>query len=724
MRIGSKSIKIIVLLVILTLLKSGRRIFSEPNVVGAQRHALAPTPETPAMVLPGLPEFAEKADDLEAIEKAVDDAASLIGGLWLSYIFVLFYLGVAAAAVTHVDLFFANPVRLPFLGIELPLVAFFLVAPTLFLIVHAYMLVHLVLLTDKAKRFDEALDTQIKDEDGQEGDKHQATRDKLRRLLPSNIFVQFLAGPTNLRKSEFGWLLCAIAWITLVVAPALLLLMFQIQFLPYHSSIVVRTQRVALVFDLALVWWLWPKVISRGKMGVTSPAVLGLLFSFVAIAFSCLIATFPGEWQEELLAKWDRSGWAVSAHNALFSAEPDSSTHRRFPFSNTLVLPGENVYEGLSISEPEKAKWRDFVFRARGRDLRGAIFALASLPKVDFYGANLREAQFLGAQLQGASLEGAQLQGASLIGARLEGTSLEWAQLQGASLDNAQLQGASLANAGLQGASLLSAQLQGASLVNAQLQGASLDGANLEGTFLNGAQLQGTSFSGATLKATELRGAYLWRSTPGGNPVTLSTIDVWEDERTWRPRWRDSRGQDRAWEEKDKDGKTAYEVIRASLQSMPSGDLRDKAFARIEVLDCLNHKQALQSCQFDAAAILPEEARNWKDAVMAQAASVQVYRTALAQAMEALFCSGDENEAFVVHNVAGKFGQLQKAGSTARDLLDKLLDKEGVGARDYMAIIFRRKSSNCPVAASLTDADRATLLKIEQQATSEAVPGR
>ena len=62
----------------------------------------------------GLPrKIAEKADDLEAIKKAVDDAAAVGGGLWLSYLFVLFYLAVAAGAVTHADLFFENPVKLP-----------------------------------------------------------------------------------------------------------------------------------------------------------------------------------------------------------------------------------------------------------------------------------------------------------------------------------------------------------------------------------------------------------------------------------------------------------------------------------------------------------------------------------------------------------------------------------------------------------------------------------
>jgi hypothetical protein len=66
-----------------------------------------------------LPPIAEDAYDLRVIKQAVDDAASVSGALWLSYLFVLFYLAVATGAVTHADLFFENPVKLPFLSIEL-----------------------------------------------------------------------------------------------------------------------------------------------------------------------------------------------------------------------------------------------------------------------------------------------------------------------------------------------------------------------------------------------------------------------------------------------------------------------------------------------------------------------------------------------------------------------------------------------------------------------------
>ena len=78
--------------------------------------------------------LAEKAHDLDAVRKSVEDAASVSGTLWFSYLFALFYIGIAAGGVTHKDLLLNNAVKLPFLNVELPLVAFFTLAPTM---VHA-----------------------------------------------------------------------------------------------------------------------------------------------------------------------------------------------------------------------------------------------------------------------------------------------------------------------------------------------------------------------------------------------------------------------------------------------------------------------------------------------------------------------------------------------------------------------------------------------------------
>ena len=60
--------------------------------------------------------FAKQAGDLDAIRKSVEDAAAVSAGIWLSYLFVLLYIGIAAGAVTHKDLLLENPVKLPFLS--------------------------------------------------------------------------------------------------------------------------------------------------------------------------------------------------------------------------------------------------------------------------------------------------------------------------------------------------------------------------------------------------------------------------------------------------------------------------------------------------------------------------------------------------------------------------------------------------------------------------------
>jgi hypothetical protein len=173
----------------------------------------------------------------------------------LSYLFVLFYLAIASGGVTHRNLLFESPVKLPFLNVDLPLIGFFVLAPVIFLIVHAYVLLHFVLLADKVGAFHAELQEQIADEDA---------RTRLRRQLPSNIFVQFLAGPREVRTGLVGFLLRLIAQISLVFGPLALLVFFQLQFLSYHHEAIAWWQRIAVVADLALLWALWPSV-ARGE---------------------------------------------------------------------------------------------------------------------------------------------------------------------------------------------------------------------------------------------------------------------------------------------------------------------------------------------------------------------------------------------------------------------------------------------------------------------------
>jgi uncharacterized protein YjbI with pentapeptide repeats len=332
-------------------------------------------------------------------------------------------------------------------------------------------------------------------------------RERIRAQLDKFIVTQLWIGaPSSWLVGSF---LRLAVWISFVLAPLLLLIAFQLRFLPYHSTTTTWIQRGALIADIILLWIMWPQISS----GRTRPASLirGWRWAWrTTEAFGCMllvifstgVATIPDESMEKAEI---RLGWPVvhvdtgaSADRVLwwptwllFEGEPAPIRSR-----STSLLGRNLVLIDQQLVEPDSDK-RSKLSRTlslRGRDLRYATLVRTGLQKADFTGAHLEGASLEGAQLLGASLKRAQLQGASLESAQLQGASLDVAQLQGAFLYGAQLQGASLDDAQLQGASLSRADLQGASLHNADLQGSSLRNADLQGASLGGASVWRTSF--------------------------------------------------------------------------------------------------------------------------------------------------------------------------------------------------------------------------------------
>src|SRR4051794_8754340 len=313
--------------------------------------------------------FAAKAKDLQAWRDAVVEASTVSGPLWLSYIFAFLYLAIAAGAVTHKDLFFENPVKLPFLNVELPLTAFFVLGPALFLIVHWYTLLHFAMLAGKVGAFHRELEEQLEDDPN--------ARAGIRRQLPSNIFVQFLAGPRDTREGVFGVMLRLIAWISLILGPVALLVFFELQFLPYHDPAVTWWHRIAVLLDLILIWIIWPSVARsvRFRWGRTRTAI-ALLCTSLPLLLMFTVATFPGEglhgeWAgprivPTLFAKidWTWPGtWEdtkpVTLHKFLVGGEVDDVAQRQKSWwSNRLVLPGVDLREHPKFDTKEKSESR------------------------------------------------------------------------------------------------------------------------------------------------------------------------------------------------------------------------------------------------------------------------------------------------------------------------------------------------------------------------------
>jgi uncharacterized protein YjbI with pentapeptide repeats len=638
--------------------------------------------------------IAAKAEDLEAFRKSVEDTAAVSGGLWLSYLFVLFYLGVAAGAVTHTDLLLQNPVKLPFLNIELPLLAFSFLAPLLFVITHAYTLVNLALLADRVQQFHKELGDQFAADPALQPRASQI-RSALTRQLPGNIFVQFLGGPEEIRRGALGKALAVILWFTLVVAPIALLLLLQMQFLPYHSRWVTWINRAFLALDLGLIWWLWGKILHNSidhsnAFGWRSWAktFVAVLLSMCLILFACAIATIRGEWQEGHLPYQAGSN---SLRRWIFPGFADIQTRRPTSlFSRTLVMPGFNIYEALKIDDPKKVEWRQHLIDLRGRDLKGAVLDDALLPRADLRFAQLEGAFLHGAQLQGARLETAQLQGASLYQANLDGAWLLLAQLQGAVLTNAQLQGAVLYNVQLQGAMLEHAQLQGASLGAAQLQGTSLFGANLQGAGLDYAQLQGASLDYAQLQGANLADALLWRAQleksvlenifDAGGKINWSPI-----ERSFPAKLND---HGRPWTD------ATYAELRKSIErDVPQGKLRNLALDRVAILDCERRdNDTLASC--DPSDALPDAVKQWKKTIEAASIDPNAYAKALTAILGDLVCSDKGDRIYVL-----------------RGLLHTDHGLDDIGP-ERPALMKRITSTECPLSTALTDADKETIASI------------
>src|SRR4051794_21554906 len=107
---------------------------------------------------------AKKIDpfDVEALEKSLNDSATRVSTIWVSFLIFALYLLTAAETITPRQLFLADPVKLPVLNIELPLWGFFFLAPILFVIFHVYLLLQLLLLGRTAGAYNNALDRAVR----------------------------------------------------------------------------------------------------------------------------------------------------------------------------------------------------------------------------------------------------------------------------------------------------------------------------------------------------------------------------------------------------------------------------------------------------------------------------------------------------------------------------------------------------------------------------------
>ncbi len=109
--------------------------------------------------------------EAEALAAALNHSAERVQTLWFKFLTFMFALAVAIGTTTHRMLFLESPLKLPqvlsITDIPLLLLAFYILAPIIFVVFHFYMLLNLVLLARTAKSFEDALQSAVPNDENE-----------------------------------------------------------------------------------------------------------------------------------------------------------------------------------------------------------------------------------------------------------------------------------------------------------------------------------------------------------------------------------------------------------------------------------------------------------------------------------------------------------------------------------------------------------------------------
>jgi len=299
------------------------------------------------------------------------------------------------------------------------------------------VLVQVLLLGRTAAAYNEAVEYSIT---------VASDRARVRQRLANTLFAQIFAGSPREQEGLLGALLRLMARATLVIGPVIVLLVFEVKFLPYQDPLVTLEHRVLIFADLGMILLLWYGIFHAShdvSWRVFAKPSAALFIAIALVLFSWLGLNYPGEPH----ASWMRAG---ECGYLLFSDRLELPWVDVVDDDKLAKMESTASVKGRSPSQGERA--HNFA----GRQFRCANFYRADFRWVDFTNANLRLANLPFAELQGATLSGADLWGAQLEGAQMQGADLS-------SVRNRTLGQVKFSNA---------ADLRRASLVGAELQGA------------------------------------------------------------------------------------------------------------------------------------------------------------------------------------------------------------------------------------------------------------
>ena len=357
---------------------------------------------------------------LDRLREAANESARSFRTTYTFYLIIAFYILVIVSSTQHELLFRAGDVQMPIVNVGVPVVWFFTVVPWLLVLLHFNLLIQAIFLANKVRQYAAALEGQVSS--------RNERSEALGLLYPAPLAhkVADAAQQGSMRR-----LLNVIVFVTLAVLPPSILIFTQEQFLPYQSELFTWLHRVAVVIDIGLLCWLWPRIavphMAWREWFRTRWPMVEVAVAVCVSFYSVVIADFPGGTMGSLTPSLD-----------FLRNSPGYKYHL---WDRVLVReePSPDILAAHYRATCESKKGCDESVIAVG-----SPFWCKHAKPLNLMGRNFRDAFMLLSTLCGADLRGAKLHGAILLEAELHGVDLWRAELHGADLREAELHGADL----------------------------------------------------------------------------------------------------------------------------------------------------------------------------------------------------------------------------------------------------------------------------------------
>ena len=361
---------------------------------------------------------------------AVNDGAKSAQTGALAFTLVGLYLLATAFSTTDEDLLLQHTMPVSQIGVQVPAVFSFAIAPVVFLFIHTYTLIRYDMLAANLRHFRTDLQASVPLE---------ADRERCRQLLANVEFVQARTAPRG--SPLYSRLYRFVAWLMLAGFPVATFFAVQISSLRYQSNVVTETQQVCLELDLVLLVWFVHRHRQRGELlggpfNVRWP--LAWLLPMFILALDLFYLNAPGANNKTVRDGDGGVNWSESYKQPLDLVMcPTLQWGCRYLTVDHRTLVG-HMWKPEAIAdlrtgkdEPQGSLAAIEGIVLRSRSLRFAKFDESRLFAGDMIDSDLSHATFLSAQLQGVNLGFAHLRGADLRRANLSGANLSAANLSG-----------------------------------------------------------------------------------------------------------------------------------------------------------------------------------------------------------------------------------------------------------------------------------------------------